>query len=243
MENGKKYAIGGTVALILVIGIRVGLIYKERHTAIKVPTTSEYKASADELVFLKKMRPDSLKDEKDLIGKTLWVSAAGQMDYYPYTAHKVSYAKSAGILLGADPLIVKDAVEQAAPKSATFRIPGGDKQVLLVFTLPKSSDPSAEYAVPVGYREGSTYTFQTDEIFFYEDPHQLYSHWKPEQWAAVDAHKVIPGMSEHQVQISLGQISSSPTQAFGNRTVTFDHQGHPIDVTFVNDKATVIRNQ
>jgi hypothetical protein len=243
VENGKKAAIGATVLLIAVVGIRVGLLVHQRHvdeTAVAVAPV-ESKANPDDLVFLKQMRPDSMKDIKDLVGKTLWVSAGGQMDYYLYAGHKANYAKSEGILLGADPLIVKDAIEQVAPKSATFRIPGGDRQVLLVFTLPKSAKPDTLYAVPVGYQQDSAYTFEMDEIFFYDDPHVLYKHWSADQWAAIDAHKVIPGMNERQVELALGQVSKSESQTYGNRTVTFDDQGHPVDVTFANDKATNIR--
>jgi hypothetical protein len=243
MDTGKKAAIGGTVVLLLAVGVRVGLIYHERHEAEKPAEKVESKIDPDDLVFLKQMHPDSMKDMKDLIGKTLWVSAGGQMDYYPYAAHKIDSSKSAGILLGAEPLIVKDAIEQTAPKGMTYRIPAGDKQVMLVFTLPKSADPEKQYAVPVGYREGTTYTLSTDEIFFYEDPHKLYSHWSADQWAAIDAHKVIPGMNERQVELSLGQVSRSQSQDYGNRTVNFDDQGHPVDVTFVQNKATVIRPQ
>ena len=243
MENGKKAAIGATVLLIAVVGIRVGLLVHQRHvdeTAV-APAPVESKANPDDLVFLKQMRPDSMKDIKDLVGKTLWVSAGGQMDYYLYAGHKANYAKSEGILLGADPLVVKDAIEQVAPKSATFRIPGGDRQVLLVFTLPKSAKPDTQYAVPVGYQQDGAYTFEMDEIFFYDDPHVLYKHWSADQWAAIDVHKVIPGMSERQVELALGQVSKSESQTYGNRTVTFDDQGHPVDVTFTNDKATNIR--
>jgi len=50
-------------------------------------------------------------------------------------------------------------------------------------------------------------------------------------------------MSERQAALALGQISTSPGQDYGNRTVNFDHQGHPVDVTFVQNKATVIRPQ
>ena len=79
----------------------------------------------------------SLKDEKSLKGRSLWVSAGGQMEFYPYN-HAVDYAHPAGTLLGTEKIAVTDAVEQAVPKSAgkaaTFRIPAGDKQVLLVFT-------------------------------------------------------------------------------------------------------------
>jgi len=48
-------------------------------------------------------------------------------------------------------------------------------------------------------------------------------------------------MNERQVELALGQVSNSGSQEYGNRTVTFDHQGHPVDVTFVNNKATALR--
>jgi len=243
MDKGVKAAIGGTLLLLAVVGGRVAMVVHQRHvdeTAV-APAAVEAKMNPDDLVFLKKMRPDSMKDLQGVVGKTLWVSAGGQLDYYAVAGKKANYAKSEGVLMGADPLVVKDFLEQVAPKTATFRIPGGDKQVLMVFTLPKSDKPTALYAVPVGYVEGGTYTIQTDEIFFYDDPHVLYKHWTADQWKAIDGHTVIPGMSEKQVQLSLGQVSKSESQEFGNRTVTFDHQGKPVDVTFEKDKATNIR--
>jgi hypothetical protein len=242
VEQGKKLAIGGIVVGLLAVGVRVGLIYKERHEDVKPKVADSGHIDPDYNVFLKKMRPDKLQDEKDLKGKTLWVSAGGQMDYYPYNAGKVDYAHSQGVLLGAEPIVVDDAIEAKAPTgtNATFRIPGGDKQVLLVFT--KAGAPT-EWATPVGFVDKGTYTFSTDEIFFYDDPHKLYSHWSPEIWKAVDEHRAIPGMTEREVQMALGQVSHSESQDEGNRTVRFDHQGKPIDVTFVKNRATTITPQ
>jgi hypothetical protein len=182
-----------------------------------------------------------LKDVKELHGSKLWVSAGGQMEFYPYAGHVAQYGKSAGTLLGAEPIVVKDAVEQVAPKAATFRVPGGDKQVLLVFTRPGSSDAAKEYAVPVGYRQAGQYTFYTDEIFFYDDPHELYKHWGPAIWKAVDAHEVILGMNERQVELSFGQVSKSTSTDYGNRMVVFANMGKPMAVTFVKNKVTAFR--
>ena len=198
MEIGKKAALGATILLVVVVGVRVGMIYRERNTpAASVAKTKKEKLPDDAYVFLKKKRPSSLKDVKDLVGSTVWVSAGGQMEYYPYTAHRAEYLMKAGILLGAQPMVIVDAVEQVAPKEATFRIPGGEKQVLLVFTMPANTsgavDAETEYAVPIGYRGSGQYTFYTDELFFYDDPHTLYRHWGPEIWKAVDGHRVIAG--------------------------------------------------
>jgi hypothetical protein len=247
MENGKKAAIGATVLALLVVGARVGMIYRERHA----PAAQTAKADAgheklpdDAYVFLKKKRPSSMSDLKELLGTTVWMSAGGQMDFYAVTGKHVDYAKKEGTILGAQPLLIKDAVEQVAPKFATFRVPGGEKQVLLLFTIPPSAQGPGSgdkvYGLPVGYREGSTYTFYTDELFFYEDPHVLYKHWGPEVWKAVDEHRAILGMSEAQVQMALGQVSDSVSQEYGDRRVMFANLGHPMDVIFVKNKATAI---
>ncbi len=244
MTSGVKAAIGGTVLFVLAIGGELLYLHHERNEPVKAPATTTAdteKIDPDDLVFLKHLRPDSMADIKDLYGKTVWVSAGGQMDYYPYVGHRADYAKSMGTLLGAEPLVIKDAFEQVAPKAATFRIRGGDRQVLLVFTMPKSEEPAKEYAVPVGYQEGKDFTFFTDELFFYDDPHDLYKHWGPQIWQAVDSHQVILGMTEHEVQIALGQVSKSVSNDYGNRLVVYANMGKPIAVTFVKNKATAFR--
>jgi hypothetical protein len=238
MNNVAKAAIGATAVLILAVGGQLAWLHHERNAPVAVKAPEREVIAADDLVFLKKKRPDSLKDVKELDGSTLWVSAGGQMEFYPYVGHAVQYGKSAGTLLGAEPIVVKDALEQVAPKAATFRIPGGDKQVLLAFTRPNDSK---EYAVPVGYRQAGQYTFYTDEIFFYDDPHQLYKHWGPEIWKAVDSHQVILGMNERQVELSLGQVSKSTSTDYGNRMVVFANMGKPMAVTFVKNKVTAFR--
>jgi hypothetical protein len=241
MNNGVKAAIGATAVLVLAVGGELAWLHHERNAPVVFKGPEREVIPEDDLVFLKKKRPDTLKDVKELKGSTLWVSAGGQLDYYPYVGHAAQYGKSAGTLLGAEPIVVKDAVEQVAPKAATFRIPGGDRQVLLVFTQPGSSDNAKEYAVPVGYKQDGQYTFYTDEIFFYDDPHELYKHWGPEIWKAVDAHQVILGMNERQVELSLGQVSKSTSKDYGNRMVVFANLGKPMAVTFVKNKVTAFR--
>ena len=242
MENGKKAALGGTLLLFAVAGVRVGMIYRQRN-APEAPVTqpAREKIADDDLVFLKKKRQDKIEDTKELVGQPLWVSAGGQMDYYPAQGKHVDYSKTSGTLLGAQKLEVKGFVEQVAPKSATNRIPGGDRQVLMLFTLPGSEKPDQVYGVPVGYNEAGQYTFYLDEIFFYDDPHELYKHWGPEIWKAVDSHQVILGMSERQTQLALGQVSKSLSNDYGNRLVVYANLGKPIAVTFVKNKATAFR--
>jgi hypothetical protein len=239
MQSGVKAAIAATAVLVLAVGGQLMWLHHERSKPMVVKAPEREMIADDDLVVLKKKRPDSMKDVKEMVGSTVWVSAGGQMDYYPYAGHRVEYGKTAGTLLGAQPMVVKDFVEQVAPKAATFRIPGGDRQVLMVFTMPNDAKV---YAVPVGYREAGLYTFYTDELFFYDDPHELYKHWGPEIWKAVDAHQVILGMNERQVELSLGQVSKSTSKDYGNRMVVFANMGKPMAVTFVKNKVTAFRS-
>lgn len=242
MENTKKAAIGGTLVFLAVVGVRVGMIYRERNapeTSVATPTRE--KIADDDLVFLKKKRQSSMADTRDLVGQPLWISAGGQMDFYPATGKHVDYSKTSGTLLGAQKLLIKGFTEQVAPASATHRIPGGDRQVLMLFTLPASEDPDKVYGVPVGYHENGLYDFKIDEIFFYDDPHELYKHWGPEVWKAIDEHQVILGMTERQTQMALGQVSKSLSNDYGNRLVVYANLGKPMAVTFVKNKATAFR--
>ena len=240
MNAGIKWGLGGVALLVVAVGGELAYLHHRNAEDQAAPVKQALvKEDPDNLVFLKHEHPMSLKDEKDLKGRTLWVSAGGQLDYYPYTGHTVDYAKTAGTLLGAEKIVVEDAVEQKAPKSAAFRIPQGDRQVLLVFEKPGDKQP---YAVPVGNVQGGDYSLLTDEIFFYDDPHQLFSYWGPQVWNAIDAHQVIPGMSEREVQMALGQVSDPHGDTAGDRVVVYDDQGHPKRVTFVGDKATKIED-
>jgi len=242
MTSGKKTFAICVVVAVIAIGGEVAYLHYERNKPMKTAKVEEKgPTNPDYLVFLKQKRPSTPADVKELTGQTLWVSAGAQMEYYPSSGHHAEYSKPAGTLLGAEPIVVKGVFEQKAPNDATFRIAGGDAQVLLAFTKPKSDDPKKEYAVPVGYREGKDYTFRMDDIFFYDDPHELYKHWGPQVWKAIDSHQVILGMSESQVQLALGQVSKSVSQETGNRLVVYSNLGHPMAVTFVKDKVTAFR--
>lgn len=242
MKNGVKFGLGVTLLAVVAIGGELLYLRHERSKPMAgTETAAPGKTDPDDLVFLKNKRPSSIGDLKELYGTTVWISAGGQMDYYPAAGKHADYAHPAGTLLGAEALAIKDSFEQVAPKQATFRIPGGDKQVLLSFTLPKSDDPGKMYAFPVGFQKGPDFTFFTDEILFYDDPHVLYKHWGPQIWQAVDAHQVILGMNEREVQLSLGQVSKSVSEEYGNRVVIFANLGHPMAVTFVKNKVTAFR--
>ena len=239
MTGAVKGILAGFVVLAAAVGGEVAYIHHRNVEDATLPAApkSSFKADPDDLVFLKHEHPNSFKDAKDLKGRALWVSAGGQMNFYPYNGHTVDFEHTGGVLLGADKLLIQDAVEQAVPKKVAYRIPQGDKQVLLIFK--HDGDPK-EYAVPVGFRQAGDYTFSTDEIFFYDDPHTLFNYWPANVWHAIDEHKAIAGMSERQVQMALGQVSDPHGDTPGNRSVQYDDQGKPKMVVFQGGKAVSI---
>ena len=240
MDTGKRIAIGFSALLVIGIGVRVYLIHRERVQADRPAVVKDTRPQLtnDQLAIRRRLEPVNMEGAKVLIGKPVWVAIGGQLDYYPYSGHRADYAHSAGVLLALDELEVKDLVTQVAPKSAATRIPHGDKQVLLVFT---EGDSPKEYAVPVGYVDGPEYKFLLDDIFFYDDPHTIYANWPAKVWAAIEAHRAEPGMNELQTGLALGQVMTTDSTDVGNRIIHYANNGHPIDVTFVNDKATEVK--
>ena len=75
----------------------------------------------------------------------------------------------------------------------------GTKQVLACFSLDGKS-----YAVPIGAEKGGDFKIYSDEIFFIEDPRDLYKHWPADVWQKIDAHEVQAGMSELQASFAIG---------------------------------------
>lgn len=237
-SNIRRLAAIFTLILLVAVAIRIGLIWHERQQANKPAVVETPTYTEDQMVMPRRLHQTDVKDARELNGKRLWVSAAGQLNAYPATAAHMDYAHPGPLLLGAQPLDVVNFIEGTAPASAYSRVPKGDRQVFMLFHL--GSDPSRLWGTPVGYKDGKFYTFYLDECFFYDDPHVLYKHWSPDVWQAIDEHRAIKGMSEKQAGLALGQVSKPGPGAVGDRTVVYDNDGKPVTMTFVKDKATSI---
>jgi hypothetical protein len=234
-------AVGVITLLVLVVGGTRGyFIWKERHTPVVIkPRYEERNLTADEVVQPRKLYIDDLKSARTLKGKTVWMMAGNVMDYYPYSAHRVNFADKVGVLPGIQALNIQDVVTQSAPAGAVSRIPHGNAQVLAVFEEPGSAK---EFAMPVGYLQGNDSKFYCDDLFYYDDPHQLYKHWPTEIWQAVDAHQAKPGMNELQVTMALGNIQQSDSSNYGNRTVRYTTAGgKEVTVDYNHDRATEVK--
>jgi hypothetical protein len=228
-----------TLLVLIIFAIRIYFIYRERHSpGVQPQRVAEQQLTRDDVVQPRKMYIDSLESAKALDGKTVWVQAGYSLDYYPYAAHRVEFAHRAGFLPGAQALAIQDIITEKAPANLATRVPLGDKQVFAVFTMP--NDPQ-EYATAIGFIKGGDSTYFCDQVFYYDDPRQMYNYWGPKIWAAIDQHQPIVGMNELQTAMALGVVQQSESSDIGNRTVDYDAGDKKWSVTFEKDKATTIK--
>src|SRR5438445_6512168 len=154
---------------IIVTGIRLGIILYERHEDnAKVVKKEAPPLNPDFYVNPRKLYPYDVKSAKQLTQQPAWVKVGYFYPYYPYdiTAHHTDLSHEAGKLLPLQKLEIKDVVSSVSPKT-------GGLQVLAVFR-----EGGKSYATPIASDRGVVdLKFYSDDMFFIEDPHQLYKHW------------------------------------------------------------------
>src|SRR3979409_879360 len=82
--------------------------------------------------------------------------------------------------------------------------------------------------------------FSANDVFFCDDPHELYKHWPADTWSAIDQHQARQGMSELQASFALGTNMNADPGDFGNRTIEYANAGKPVTVVFEKNKATTV---
>lgn len=232
------------LVFIVIAGIRVGFIfYARRDTGAgpKKPETT-YSSNMDDYVTPHKIFPYNVESaKKEMVGKPVWVKTGNLLPYYAYDAasHSVNFKKKAGLLPPLAKLQVKDVVLQREPVALQpGQVAVVQKQVMAVFE--KAGEPGT-FAASFGTNTGDDYSFSTvNDIFFFEDPHELYKHWPADTWSAIDQHQAKQGMSELQASFALGSNMSADGGDYGNRTIEFANAGKPVTVTFEKNKATTV---
>lgn len=238
MKTWQKLALIAVPALVI-LAIGIWHIHNVRNQPAAVPTAApQRQLSQDEMVVPRKLFIDDLKSARALVGKPVWIQAGYELDYYPYVDHRVDFAHKAGVLPSIQRLDITDIVTQKVPASVPTRIARGTAQAFAVFTMPGDPKP---YATAIGTLAGSDTAFYCDNIFYYDDPHQMYKFWPADIWQAIDRHQPKAGMNELQTSMALGVMQQSDSSDYGNRTVTYDAGGKHWAVTFENDKATEIQ--
>jgi hypothetical protein len=218
----------------VVAGLRAGYILYQRHED-KLAAEKQKKAenaafaNRDDYVTPKKLYPYDLKSAKQLTQQPVWVKEGYRYTYYGYDAarKRVDFAHEAGTLLPIEQLNIKDVV--------TAAVPGGKRQVMAVFQKEAKS-----YAVPIGFEADEQYKIYSDEMFYIEDPHQLYKHWSADVWQAVERHEVKPGMNEMQADFAVGMGVPNAGTSSG-KTVHYPNGGNPLVVVYQDGKAVEVK--
>ena len=230
-ESRKKLQVVLLIALVLAGGRAAYIVYEryqERKEAEK-PKQQEV-LNADYYVNPRRLRPYDLKSARELTKQPVWVKVGYGNTFYPYDVarRKADFAHEAGTLPPLQKLQIQDVVTDVAPNA-----PG--KQLLARFEL-----DGKPYAVPIGVVQDGDFRIYSDDMFFIQDPHDLYKHWTADVWKAIESHEVRPGMNELQTGFALGLGVPQGSGNYGSRTLHYANGGKPITVTFRNDKAVEI---
>jgi hypothetical protein len=222
--------------LIAVAAIRAGYIVYER-SAERAKDAAEANKPApplnpDDYVVPKKLYPSDLKSAKQLTQQPVWVREGYHHTYYPYdlARHRTDFSHEAGLLLPIQKLNIKDVVVDSAPHSAHTQ------QIMAIF-----EQGGKAYAVSIGSLVNNTYNIYSDDYFFLQDPHELYKHWPPEVWEAIDQHQVKPGMNQLQVDFAVGMGVLDRSSDPAVQTAHYSNGTNPVTVTYRNGKVAEIR--
>jgi hypothetical protein len=232
-EFQKKLQICMLAAIVLAGGRAAYIVY-ERREAMKedAKPRQETALKADYYVTPKKLHAYDLRSAHQLTQQPVWVKVGYQLTYYPYDRErrKTDFGHEAGLLLPLQKLAIQDVVTDVSPRAP------GIKQVMACFSLEGKG-----YAVPIGAVRGGDFKIYTDEVFFIEDPRELYKHWPADVWKKIDAHEVQAGMSELQASFAIGMGVSEGSGDYGSRTLHYPNGGKPLVIAFENDKAVEIK--
>jgi hypothetical protein len=218
---------------VVISGARLIYILYQRHESRLQSLKQPSPLNADYYVTPKKLYPYDLKSARQLTHQPVWVKVGYGYTYYSYdpARHRVDFSHEAGKLLPIEKLQIKDVISEVAPEAP------GELQVMAVF-----DKEGKAYAFSIGSIKGGEYKFYSNDMLFIQDPHELYNHWPPDVWNAIDQHQVKPGMSELQADFAVGiGIPEGSGGEPGNRTTNYPNGGNPLRVTYRNDKAVSIK--
>ncbi len=221
---------------MVVAGVRAGYILYQRHEdkvaadKQKLAQNAGY-SNPDYYVSPKKLYPYDVKSAKQLTQQPVWVKEGYRYTYYRYDAARkqVDFAKDAGLLLPIEKLEIKDVITAKPPGA------GERRQVTAVF-----QKDGKTFAVPIGYEADQQYKIYSDEMFFIENPHDLYKHWSGEVWQAIEKHEVKPGMNEMQADFAIGMGVPDGGSSSDQKTVRYPNGGKPLVIVYRNGKAAEI---
>jgi hypothetical protein len=220
------------VALILA-AVRLAVILHERHqpaTSAR-PAGREAPLNPEAYVVPRKLHAYDLKSARRLTQQPVWVKEGFRYAYYPFdtSRRRADLRQETGELGPLERLEISDVIAQPTPGTP------GQRQVLAVFAKEGKS-----YAVPVGLEKGGDYRIYADEVFFYQDPQQLYDFWPADIWHAIHEHQVTIGMNEWQAAFAAGMGTPRPGGG-EEKVVAYPRGGRPLVVTYSAGKVIAVR--
>src|SRR5579862_2328884 len=218
-------------AAILIAGVRSAYILYPRHAEnLEAASKTAPPLNPDYYVTPKKLYPYDLKSALQLTQQPVWVKEGYRYTYYPFVpvAKTVDFAHEMGTLGPIERLDIKDVLVVAAP--------GGRKQVVATF-----EKDGHIFAVPIGFESDGQYKIYSDEMFYIQDPHELYKHWPPDVWQAISNHQIKPGMDELQAVFAVGMGVPDAGATDESKTVHYPNGGKPLSVTYSDGKAAEIK--
>jgi len=236
-ETRKKIQLALLAAFVLAT-LRAGYIFYQRHEDRLAAERSKQSqqigySNPDYYVNPKKLYPYDLKSAKQLTAQPVWVKEGYRYTYFAYqpTTKHVDFGHDAGLLGPIERLNISDVVLAGNTPS------GQPKQVVAVFQ--KDGKP---YAVPIGYRSADgDYKIYSDEIFYVQDPRELYKHWPPDVWQAVEQHEVKQGMNEMQADFAIGMGVPDAGDTSYEKIVRYPNGGKPLVIVYHGGRAADIK--
>ncbi len=231
MEASTKRVVQIFLLLALVLAAaRVYFIFRSRQaTQWSQQQESSAPLNPDYYVNPKKLHAQNLKQAKELTQQPAWVREGYKYTFYPYSNGQTDFRHAEGQLGPIEKLNITDVVEQKKPGE-----PG--KQVLAVF-----EKDGKKYSVPIGLAQGSDYQIFADEIFFIEDPRELYKHWPADVWQAIEQHELKPGMNELQASFAVGAGALESGSRTDERVIKYANGGKPLVVTYKDGKVSDVK--
>jgi hypothetical protein len=233
-EEGKKRIQIALALALVVAGGRAGYILYQRHEDyVAAQKQQQAKAAgysnADYYVTPKKLHPYDLNSAKQLTEQPVWVKEGYRYTYYRFVpvVNKVDFAHESGLLGPIERLEIKDVMAMPAP--------GGRRQLVATFDKDGHS-----FAVPIGFENEGQYKIYSDEMFYVEDPHELYKHWPADVWQAIAQHEVKPGMDELQADFAVG-MGVPDAGSSDEKTVRYPNGGKPLVVSYRDGKAAEVK--
>jgi hypothetical protein len=233
-EEAKKRIQIALALAVVVAGVRAGYILYQRHedyVAAQKQVQAKNAGYSNQAYYVtpKKLYPFDLKSAKQLTLQPVWTKEGYRYTYYRYVpvVKSVDFAHDAGLLGPIERLEIKDVMVVAAP--------GGRRQVVATFEKDGHS-----YAVPIGFESEGQYKIYSDEMFYVEDPHDLYKFWPADVWQSIVQHEVKPGMDELQADFAIG-MGVPDAGSSEDKTVRYPNGGKPLVVTYREGKAAEIK--